>query len=94
MFQFQIFNLTLFSPCNFKADATDIVKQYIPILPPLKTKRAIMVFRWVSAHISGFNIGAPIQYAHSILHVSDHLKSMIALSSQVHGQFDGKNGSQ
>ncbi len=32
---------------------------------------AIMVFQWVSAHISGFNIGAPIEYAHSILHVSD-----------------------
>ncbi len=23
-------------------------------------------FPWVSAHISGFNIGAPIEYAHSI----------------------------
>ncbi len=32
-----------------------------------------MDFQWVSAHISGFNIGAPTEYAHSILHVSDHL---------------------
>ena len=25
--------------------------------------RAIMLFQWVSAHISGFNIAAPIEYA-------------------------------
>ena len=27
----------------------------------------------ICPHISGFNIGATIEYAHSILHVSDHL---------------------
>ncbi len=30
-------------------------------------------FPWVSAHIYGSNIGAPIEDEHSILHVSDHL---------------------
>ncbi len=30
-------------------------------------------FPCVSAHISIFNIGAPTEYAQSILHVSDHL---------------------
>ena len=29
-------------------------------------------FPWVSAHISGSNIGAPIEYVHSILHVHTH----------------------
>ena len=29
----------------------------------------MMVFQWVSAHISGFNIGAHIEYAHNILHM-------------------------
>ena len=28
-------------------------------------KRAILLFQWVSAHISGFNIGAPIECAHT-----------------------------
>ncbi len=32
--------------------------------------RSDNAFLWVSAHISSFNIGAPIEYAHSILHVS------------------------
>ncbi len=26
-----------------------------------------MVFQWESAHISGFNIGAPIEYAHNLI---------------------------
>ena len=25
-----------------------------------------MIFQWASAHISGFNIAAPIEYAHSM----------------------------
>ena len=29
-------------------------------------------FPLVSAHISSFNIGAPIEYVHSIVHLSDH----------------------
>ncbi len=28
---------------------------------------------WISARIYVFNIGAPIECAHSIIHVSDHL---------------------
>ena len=43
-------------------------------------ERAIMVFQWVSANISGFNIGAPIEYAYSILHVSDHLPPYVAMA--------------
>lgn len=35
---------------------------------------------WVSAHIYSFNIGAPIEYAHNILHVSDHLPPYVAIA--------------
>ena len=41
-----------------------------------------MAFQWVFAHISGFNIGAPIEYAHSILHVSDHLPQYVATANE------------
>ncbi len=34
-------------------------------------------FPWVSAHISGFNIVAPIEHAYSILHVSDLCNNLI-----------------
>ena len=37
---------------------------------PQKTDNA---FPQLSAQVSVFNIGAPIDYAHSILHASDHL---------------------
>ncbi len=39
-----------------------------------------MVFKWESPHISGFYIGAPIEYAHSILHVSDHLPPYVGIA--------------
>ncbi len=33
-------------------------------------QRAKMVSQWVSPHISGSNIGAPIEFAHNILYMS------------------------
>ena len=43
---------------------------YAPIIRISKSDNA---FPWLSAHISIFTIGAPTEYAHSTLHVSDHL---------------------
>ena len=42
-------------------------------------------FPWISAHISGFNIGAPIKYANSIPHVSDKCpkRGLMTMNGQI-----------
>ncbi len=37
-------------------------------------------FPWVSAHVTGFNIGAPTECASNILHASDHLPPYVAMA--------------
>ncbi len=40
-------------------------------VPTVNQQKSDNVFSWVSAHIYGSNIGTPIEYEPSILHVSD-----------------------